>query len=130
MSKSARSTDLLDSRKNKGNEKNEQLFTTPQLVQHDLDALEKYKTADVDRLIRGNVKKNADASLLRAHVLTQQQFHRIYFYVSLEQIKNIDERMAFIHENLLFSDWWHTDELIGYVADLDFEAILKYAAEK
>lgn len=94
-----------------------------------MDALEKYKTADVDRLIRGNVKKNADASLLRAHVLTQQQFHRIYFYVSLEQIKNVDERVAFIHENMLFSDWWHTDKLIGYVADLDFEAALKYAAE-
>lgn len=75
-------------------------------------------------------RKNADASLLRAHVLTQQQFDRIYFYVSLEQIKNVDERVAFIHENMLFSDWWHTDELIGYVADLDFEATLKYAAEK
>lgn len=58
------------------------------------------------------------------------RFYRIYFYVSLEQIKNVDERMAFIHEKLLFSDWWHTDELIGYVADLDFEATLKYAAEK
>lgn len=102
---------------------------TPQLVQKDLDALGKYKTADVDRLIRGYVKKNADASLLRTHVLSQQQFHRIYFYVSLEQIKNVDERMAFIHENLLFSDWWHTDELIGFVADLDFEAALKYAAD-
>ncbi|MDO5774218.1 MAG: DNA alkylation repair protein [Spirochaetales bacterium] len=102
---------------------------TPQLVQKDLDALGKYKTADVDRLIRGYVKKNADASLLREHVLTQRQFHRIYFYVSLEQIKNADGRMAFIHKNLLFSDWWHTDELIGYVADLNFERALKYAAE-
>lgn len=81
------------------------LVLTPQLVQKDLDALGKYKTADVDRLIRGYVKKNADASLLREHVLSQQQFHRIYFYVSLEQIKDVNERMAFIHENLLFSDW-------------------------
>lgn len=108
---------------------NEYFTLTPQLVQKDLDALGKYKTADVDRLIRGYVKKNADASLLREHVLTQQQFHRIYFYVSLEQVKNVDERIAFIHENLLFSDWWHTDELIGYVADLDFEAALKYATK-
>lgn len=46
---------------------------TPQLVQKDLNALGKYKTADVDRLIRGYVKKNADASLLRAHVLTQDR---------------------------------------------------------
>ena len=29
--------------------------------------------------------------------------------------------MAFIHENLLFSDWWHTDQLIRYVEDLDFD---------
>ena len=108
---------------------NEPLILTPQLVQKDLDALGKYKTADVDRLIRGYVKKNADASLLREHILTQQQFHRIYFYVSLEQIKDVNARMAFIHENLLFSDWWHTDELIGYVADLDFEVALKYASE-
>ena len=108
---------------------NEPLLLTPQLVQKDLDALGKYKTCDVDRLIRGYVKKNADASLLRPHVLTQQQFHRIYFYVSLEQIKDVNARMEFIHGNLLFSDWWHTDELIGFVADLDFEAAMKYAAE-
>ena len=37
--------------------------------------------------------------------------------------------MAFIHENLLFSDWWHTDQLINYVADLDFDSALRYAKE-
>ena len=37
--------------------------------------------------------------------------------------------MAFIHENLLFSDWWHTDQLISYVADLDFDTALRYAKE-
>ena len=37
--------------------------------------------------------------------------------------------MAFIHENLLFSDWWHTDQLIGFVSELDFETALNYAAE-
>ena len=37
--------------------------------------------------------------------------------------------MAFIHENLLFSDWWHTDQLISYVSKLDFDTALGYAKE-
>ena len=102
---------------------------TPQTVQADLDALGQYKTADVDRLIHRYVRQRADASALRAHILSQQQFHRIYFYVSLEQIKGANARMEFIHRNLLFTDWWHTDQLIRYAAKLDFEAALGYAQE-
>ena len=101
---------------------------TKEQVQKDLDTLpEHYKTGDVDRLIRQYVKQKADVSALRPYILDQQQFHRIYFYVTLNQIRNADERMAFIHENLLFSDWWHTDQLISYVADLDFDVALLYA---
>ena len=100
---------------------------TKDQVQKDLDALpEHYKTVDVDRLIRKYVKQKADVSALRPYILSEQQFHRIYFYVTMDQIKGADERMAFIHDNLLFSDWWHTDQLISYVADLDFDAALRY----
>lgn len=103
---------------------------TKDQVQKDLDALpEHYKTGDVDRLIRQYVKQKADVSALRPYILDQQQFHRIYYYVTLDQIRNADGRMAFIHENLLFSDWWHTDQLICYVADLDFDSALRYAKE-
>lgn len=103
---------------------------TKEQVQNDLDALpEHYKTGDLDRLIGRYVKAKADVSALRPYVLTEQQFHRIYFYVSLEQLKTVEERMAFIHNNLLFSDWWHTDQLIGYVSDLDFDVALQYASE-
>ena len=103
---------------------------TKEQIQVELDALpEHYKTGDVDRLIRRLVKQKADVSLLRPYILTEQQFHRIYFYVSLDQIKDVNERMAFIHENLLFSDWWHTDQIISYVADLDFDSALAYAKE-
>ena len=98
-------------------------------VQQDLDNLGQYKTADVDRLIRGYVRQRADASALREHILSRQQFHRIYFFVSLQQMKSAEARMAFIHQNLLFSDWWHTDQLISYVADLEFDAALAYARE-
>ena len=103
---------------------------TKEQVQKDLDSLpEHYKTADVDRLIRQYVKQKADVSALRPYILDEQQFHRIYYYVSLNQIKNVNQRMAFIHENLLFSHWWHTDQIISYVADLDFNMALGYAKD-
>lgn len=102
---------------------------TKEQVQKDLDALpEHYKTGDLDRLTARYVKAKADVSALRPYILTEQQFHRLYFYVSLEQIKTVEERMAFIHDNLLFSDWWHTDQLVGYVADLDFDTAMRYAS--
>ena len=101
---------------------------TREQVQKDLNALPAhYKTADVDRLIRQYVKQKADVSALRPYILDEQQFHRIYYYVSLNQIKNVNQRMAFIHENLLFFDWWHTDQIISYVADLEFDTALRYA---
>ena len=103
---------------------------TKEQIQRDLDALPKnYKTADVDRLIRDYVKQQADVSALRPYILQQQQFHRIYFYVSLLQREMVEQRMAFIHENLLFSDWWHTDQIINFVAELDFDLALGYARE-
>ena len=107
----------------------ERKILTPQSVQQDLDALGQYKTADVDRLIRRYVKEQADAAPLREHILTEQQFHRIYYYVNLQQIKDVAARMAFIHNNLLFTDWWHTDQIIRYVAALDFEMAIGYAQE-
>ena len=102
---------------------------TAELVQKDLDALGQYKTGDVDKLIRSYVRQRADASALREHILSRQQFHRIYFYVALKQLRSVDARMAFIHENMLFSDWWHTDQLISFVADLELDAALAYARD-
>lgn len=101
---------------------------TKEQVQQDLDHLPRnYKTADVDRLIRCYTKQKADVSALRPHILIEQQFHRIYYYVNLNNIKDVEARMAFIHENLLFSDWWHTDQIISYVSDLDIDTALQYA---
>ena len=103
---------------------------TAEQVQQDLNLLpQNYKTADVDKLIRRYIKARADVSALRSHILVQQQFHRIYFYVALMQMGNAEDRMAFIHQNLLFADWWHTDQLIHYVADLDLDTALRYAKE-
>lgn len=101
---------------------------TKEQVQQDLDRLpQSYKTADVDHLIRQYVKQKADVSALRPYILDQQQFYRIYYYVALQQIKDVNRRMEFIHENLLFADWWHTDQVISEVADLDFDTALGYA---
>ena len=104
------------------------MILTREDVLLDLNALPAgYKTRDVDMLIRQYVKAKADVSALRPHILDEQQLHRIYYYVSLDQIRDPADRMVFIHENLLFSDWWHTDQVISYVADLDFDTALGYA---
>ena len=103
---------------------------TPEQVTRDLAALPQgYKTADVDRLIKSYVAQKADVSQLREHILTQQELHRIYFFVALKQRKRVEDRMDFIHRNLLLSDWWHTDQLIGFVADLPFDTALAYAKD-
>ena len=90
---------------------------------------ENYKTGDVDRLIRTYVARKSDSAPLREHILKDQRLHRIYFFVALKQLSRVADRMTFIHKNLLFSDWWHTDQLIGFVADLPLEEALPYARE-
>ncbi len=103
---------------------------TTELVQRDLDALPQgYRTGDVDGLIRRYINARVDVSALRPYILSHQQFHRIYFYVSLARLPDARARMSFIHENLLFSDWWHTDQLIGFVSELDFGTALGFARE-
>ena len=49
--------------------------------------------------------------------------------MTLDQIGSVNDRMSFIDHNLLFDDWWHTDELIKYVADLDFKTALSYVGK-
>lgn len=86
-----------------------------------------YYTRDLDGIIARLVKEKADVSGLREYILDEQDLHRIYYYVNLKQIKDVNARMAFIDRNLLFSDWWHTDQLISFVAKLDFNKALEYA---
>ena len=90
---------------------------------------EKYKTADLDRLIKKYIAEGADVSALRPFILEHQALHRIYYFVNLKPMKNVCDRMDFIHNNLLFADWWHTDQLIGFVAELDFDTALRFSRE-
>lgn len=88
-----------------------------------------YKTADVDRLIKKYVSEKADVGELREYILDEQVLHRIYYFVALKQMKDVYRRMEFIHRNLLFSDWWHTDQLIKFVKEIDFETAFAHARE-
>ncbi len=101
---------------------------TKKEVLADIAALpENYKTRHVDALIKRYVKEGCDVSDLRDSVLSEQRLHRIYYYTSLKQLHDPSQRLRFIDENLLFSDWWHTDQLINFVSKADFNEALSYA---
>ena len=104
------------------------ITATKDMIRRDVDALpENYKTKDVDALIARYVREKYDVSCLREFVLSEQDLHRIYYYVSLKQIRDVNARAEFIDRNLLFSDWWHTDQLIKFVSALDFKTAMRYA---
>ena len=104
------------------------ITATKDMIRRDVDALpENYKTKDVDALISRYVREKYDVSCLRDFVLSEQDLHRIYYYVSLKQIRYVNARAEFIDRNLLFSDWWHTDQLIKFVSALDFKTAMRYA---
>lgn len=103
------------------------LYATKQMILRDIESLPPdCKTKDIDALIRRYVREQYDVSGLRGEILTEQRLHRIYFYTSLKQLKSVDDRAAFIDNNLLFSDWWHTDQLIHFVSALDYETARRY----
>lgn len=103
------------------------LYATKQMILRDIESLPPdCKTKDIDALIRRYVREQYDVSSLRGEILTEQRLHRIYFYTSLKQLKSVYDRAAFIDNNLLFSDWWHTDQLIHFVSALDYETARRY----
>ena len=103
---------------------------TKNLVLSDISTLGAgYKTRDIDGLIKKYIKAGADVSELRDHILDEQVLHRIYYFVALKQMKDVYQRMEFIHQNLLFSDWWHTDQLTKFVKEIDFDTAFSYAQE-
>lgn len=103
------------------------LYATKQMILRDIESLPPdCKTKDIDALIRRYVREQYDVSGLRGEILTEQRLHRIYFYTSLKQLKSVYDRAAFIDNNLLFSDWWHTDQLIHFVSALDYETARRY----
>ena len=92
---------------------------------------ENYKTADVDKFIRELIKRKEDVSFLRDVILEKQEYHRVYYKVSMAQIDGIDEKMHFIEDNFdKLQDWWHVDQLPQFMQKVEaFEPYLQKAKE-
>ncbi len=90
-----------------------------------------YKTKDIDKFSKKLIKERVDVSFLKNIVLEKQQYHRIYFQVSLGLIDNIDDKLSFIENNFeLLQDWWHTDQLTVFLGnDLKFDVAYNKAKE-
>lgn len=77
---------------------------------------EHYITKDVDRLNKKLIKQKEDVSCLKDIVLSNQEYHRTYFQVSLGQIKTVEDKFRFIEDNFsLLDDWWHVDQLLQFI---------------
>ncbi len=90
-----------------------------------------YKTKDLDRLSKKLIRQGSDVSFLKSLVLEKQQYHRIYFQVSLGLRKDLDDKMKFLEENFsLLQDWWHTDQIPVFLGStLDFDTAYSKASE-
>ena len=100
----------------------ERKILTPQSVQQDLDALgaiQNSRRGQADPPLcqgtGGGASPDPETCFDRAAVSSNLLLCKLP-----QQIKDVAARMAFIHNNLLFTDWWHTDQIIRYVAALDF----------
>ena len=78
------------------------------------------------------IKQNKEITFLSDIVLTKQQYHRIFFQVSLSQINDIRSKLEFIEKHFdKLQDWWHVDQLSQFIDkyltfDLAFEKAIKY----
>lgn len=87
------------------------------------------KTKDYDKLGRKMIKDKIDVSSLADIVLEKQQYHRIFFQVSLGLMDNYIDQFAFIENHAdKLADWWHVDNLLQFVkCKADFEYVFKLA---
>ena len=99
-------------------------MTVEDIKKEYLNLGEHYITKDVDRLNKRLIKQKEDVSSLKDIVLSNQEYHRTYFQVSLGQIKKVEDQFKFIEENFsLLDDWWHVDQLLQFIntsLELDF----------
>ena len=87
-----------------------------------------HKTAELDRFSRELIRKGADVAFLKGIVLEHQEYHRIYFQVSLAGFDDAAAQFAFIEENFdLLQDWWHVDQLTQFLRKVEFAFALRKA---
>lgn len=87
------------------------------------------KTKDYDKLGRKMIKDKIDVSSLADIVLEKQQYHRIFFQVSLGLMDNYIDQFAFVEKHAdKLADWWHVDNLLQFVdSNGNFEYVFKLA---
>ena len=91
-------------------------MTVEDIKKEYLNLGEHYITKDVDRLNKKLIKQKEDVSCLKDIVLSNQEYHRTYFQVSLGQIKKVEDKFKFIEDNFsLLDDWWHVDQLLQFI---------------
>jgi len=86
------------------------------------------KTAELDRFSRKLIRGGADIAFLKGIVLEHQEYHRIYFQVSLAKFSDAAGQFAFIEENFdLLQDWWHVDQLTQFLRRVELGFALRKA---
>lgn len=100
-------------------------------IEHDILSIENAKTKDIDKYNKTLIKKRADVSDLKEHVLEKQYLYRTYFQVSLGLMNTYEEQFEFIEENAsLLRDWWHVDILTQFMkVPIDFSYAFTKAKE-
>lgn len=87
-----------------------------------------FKTADLDRFNKQLIKRGEDVEFLAEHILTEKNYHRTFFQVSLAGCKGIEAKFAFIEKHFdKLQDWWHVDQLSQFV---DKELTFAFGYEK
>lgn len=90
-----------------------------------------YKTKQLDLFNKSLIKSKTEVNFLKPFVLTEQQYHRTYFQVSIGLLNSIEQKLDFIEENFYnLQDWWHVDQLQQFVdKQLTFDIAFKRAVE-
>ena len=77
-----------------------------------LKRFKKIYTKDIDQIANEYTKDEVDVSELFSHISENGALHRIYFVVSLNQIKDYEKQIEFIEKHFAsLGDWWHVDIL-------------------
>lgn len=85
------------------------------------------KAREIDAFNKRLIKEKADVFFLRPLLKDHQEYFRTYFQVSMHACPTFPAKMQFVEDHFdLLRDWWHTDILIPFLGQPDFD----YALEK
>ena len=96
-------------------------------IDNELKKVSPYKTKEIDLLCKRLIKEKVDVSFLREYCLERNEYHRIYFQVSLAYLDYI-EQFKFLEDNFEYlQDWWHVDQLNQFLKVKDFDFLFNKA---